>query len=229
LMDELKRTNKQTNVYSTKALTEDQKHLLAHKITVKSSDFIKVSLNRIPKTVLKSNLKNVIITSKNAVEALTTNFSPDELKFKNIYCVGRRTKQLIEQKIGKVTHSESSAKNLANYLVDYMEGTEITYFCSNLRLDDLPTILEKNNITVNEVEAYQTVYSSVKVDESTEGIMFYSPSTVQSYILQNKAKKIAFCIGDTTAEEAKKHFKDVRVAKVPTVESVIELVNEHYV
>ncbi len=229
LMDELKRTNKQTTVYSTKALTEDQKHLLAHKITVKSSDFIKVSLNRISKTVLKSNLKNVIITSKNAVEALTTNFSPDELKFKNIYCVGRRTKQLIEQKIGTVTHSENSAKNLANYLVDYMEGTEITYFCSNLRLDDLPKILEENNITVNEVEAYQTVYSSLKVDESTEGIMFYSPSTVQSYILQNKAKKIAFCIGDTTADEAKKHFKDVRIAKVPTVESVIELVNEHYV
>ncbi len=229
LMDELKRTNNQTTVYSTKALTEDQKHLLAHKITVKSSDFIKVSLNRIPKTVLKSNLKNVIITSKNAVEALTTNFSTDELKFKNIYCVGRRTKQLIEQKIGPVTHSESSAKNLANYLVDYMEGTEITYFCSNLRLDDLPTILEENNITVNEAEAYQTVYSSIKVDESVEGIMFYSPSTVQSYILQNKAKKIAFCIGDTTAEEAQKYFKDVRIAKVPTVESVIELVNEHYV
>ncbi|MCF8274537.1 MAG: hydroxymethylbilane synthase [Flavobacteriaceae bacterium] len=229
LMDELQRTNKQTTVYSTKALTEDQKHLLAHKITVKSSDFIKVSLNRIPKTVLKSNLKNVIITSKNAVEALTTNFSADELKFKNIYCVGRRTKQLIEQKIGTVTHSENSAKNLANYLVDYMEGTEITYFCSNLRLDDLPKILEDNNITVNEVEAYQTVYSSLNVDESTEGIMFYSPSTVQSYILQNKAKKVAFCIGDTTAEEAKKHFKEVRIAKVPTVESVIELVNDYYV
>jgi len=230
LMDELQRSDKQqTTVYSTKTLTEDQKHLLNHKISVKSADFIKVSFNRIPKTVLKTNLNNVIITSKNAVESLTTNFSKDELKFKNIYCVGRRTKQLIEQKIGKVTHTENNAKNLASYLVDFMEGTEITYFCSDLRLDDLPKILEDNNISVNEVEAYKTVYSSLKVDESTEGIMFYSPSTVQSYIMQNKAKKIAFCIGDTTAEEAKKHFKEVRIAKVPTVESVIELVNEHYV
>ena len=33
----------------------------------------------------------------------------------------------------------------------------------------------------------------------------------------------------TTAQEAKKHFKDIRVAKVPTVESVIELVNEHFI
>ena len=166
---------------------------------------------------------------KNGVESLLTNFSPDELQFKNIYCVGRRTKQLIEQKIGKVKHSENNAKKLAQYLVDFMEGTEITYFCSNLRLDNLPEILTKNNITLNEVEAYKTVYSSLKIDDSIEGIMFYSPSTVQSFMLENKAKKIAFCIGDSTAEEAKKHFKDVRIAKVPTVESVIELVNDHYI
>lgn len=229
LMDELLKSDKQATVYSTKTLTEDQRHLLNHKISVKSSDFIKVSINRIPKTLLKSNLKNIIITSKNAVESLTTNFTSEELNVNAIYCVGRRTKKLIEQKIGRVTHSENNAKNLANYLVDYIEGTEVTYFCSNLRLDELPNILKENNITVNEVEAYQTVHSSIKVDESVEGIMFYSPSTVQSFISQNKAKKIAFCIGETTAKEAKKHFKDVRTAKVPTVESVIELVNEHYV
>ena len=58
--------------------------------------------------------------------------------------------------------------------------------------------------------------------------MFYSPSTVQSYRQENNAEPIAFCIGETTAKEAKKHFKDVRIAKVPTVESVIELINEHY-
>ncbi len=229
LMDEMLRSNKQINVYSTKALTEGQRHLISGNINADSSDFIKISINRIPKTILKSNLKNIIITSKNAVESLVTNFSAEELQFKNIYCVGRRTKQLIEQKIGNVTHSENSAKKLADYLVEYIEGTEITYFCSDLRLDDLPRILEENNITVHEVEAYKTVYSSVKVDDTAEGVMFYSPSTVQSYIQQNKGNKIAFCIGDTTADEAKKHFKDVRIAKVPTVESVIELVNEHYV
>ena len=59
--------------------------------------------------------------------------------------------------------------------------------------------------------------------------MFYSPSTVESFVRSNKSDIIAFCIGETTASEAKKHFKDVRVAKVPTVESVIELVNSHYI
>ncbi len=229
LMDNIKRAEKQTNIYSTKALTEGQQQLIHDDVVVESSDFIQIKFNRIPKHLLASEIKNVIITSKNGVESLTTAFSADELKFKNIYCVGRRTKKLIENKIGKVTHSERNAKRLAEYLVEHIEGKEVTYFCSDLRLDDLPTILKENNITVNEIEAYQTAYASKKIDEKTEGIMFYSPSTVQSYMLENKADKIAFCIGESTAREAKKHFEDVRIAKVPTVESVIELVNEHYV
>ncbi|MEN3323886.1 hydroxymethylbilane synthase [Mariniflexile soesokkakense] len=229
LMDTIKNASKKTNVYSTKSFTEAQRLLFHEKVTIESSDFIKISLNRIHPRFVKNEIQNVIITSKNAVEALLTNFSPIELQFKNIYCVGRRTKRLVEQKIGKVTHFENNAKKLANYLVDYMEGSEVTYFCSDLRLDDLPTILEKNNIKVTELEAYQTKYDGLKVENSVEGVMFYSPSTVESFVQKNKVEVIAFCIGETTANEAKKHFNDVRIAKVPTVESVIELVNEHYI
>lgn len=229
LMDIIKNSSKKTNVYSTKAFTEDQRLLFHEKVVADSSDFIKISLNRIHPRFLKNEIRNVIITSKNAVESLITNYSAIELQFKNIYCVGRRTKRLVENKIGKVTHSEKNAKKLAEYLVEYIEGTEVTYFCSDIRLDALPTILEQNNIKVNEIEAYETKYDGLKVDDSVEAVMFYSPSTVESFIQKNKAEVIAFCIGETTANEAKKHFSDVRVAKVPTVESVIELVNEHYV
>ncbi|MBU3820723.1 hydroxymethylbilane synthase [Flavobacteriaceae bacterium XHP0103] len=229
LMDTIKKSQIKTNIYSTKSLTEGQKSLFDEKVKTDSSDFIKISFNRIHPRFLKNEIKNVIITSKNTVEALLTNYSAIELQFKNIYCVGRRTKQLVEKRIGKVTHSEKNAKKLAQYLVEYMEGTEVTYFCSNLRLDDLPTILEKNNIKVNEIEAYQTKFDGIKLNDSVEGVMFYSPSTVQSYVRENIAKGVAFCIGETTAKEAKKHFEDVRVAKVPTVESVIDLVNEYYI
>ena len=228
LMDNIKNSTKKTNVYSTKSFTESQRLLFHEKVIADSNDFVKISLNRIHPRFLKNEIKNVVITSKNAVESLNTNYSVAELQFKNIYCVGRRTKRLVEKKIGKVTQSEKNAKTLANYLVEYVEGTEVTYFCSNLGLDDLPNILEKNNIKVNKVEAYQTKFDAIKVDNSIESVMFYSPSTVQSYLQKNNPDAIAFCIGETTANEARKHFKDVRVAKVPTVESVIELVNKHY-
>ncbi len=228
LIDNIKHSERQTNVYSTKSFTEAQRLLFNENVVVENADFIKISLNRIHPRVVKNEIKNVILTSQNAVEALLTNFSAIELQFKNIYCVGRRTKRLIEKRIGKVTHSEKNAKKLAEYLVEFMEGAEVTYFCSDLRLDELPTILEENNIKVNEIEAYQTKFDAVKIDDNVEGVMFYSPSTVQSYVKENLAKDIAFCIGETTAKEASRHFKDVRVAKLPTVESVIELVNEHY-
>jgi hydroxymethylbilane synthase len=229
LMDEIKYSHKITNVVSTKKLTEDQKKLFHEKVVSKSDDFIKINLNRIRPQVLKTEIENVIITSKNAVEALVTNYSAAELQFKNIYCVGRRTKRLIENRIGKVKYTAKNAKALAEHLIQYLEGTEVTYFCSDIRLDALPTILTENNIKVNEVEAYQTKYDGFKVDEAVESVMFYSPSTVESFVRSNNVEIIAFCIGETTAKEANKHFKDVRVAKVPTVESVIELVNEHYV
>ena len=77
--------------------------------------------------------------------------------------------------------------------------------------------------------AYETKYNSDTLEAPVKGILFYSPSTVDSYLKQNKAHGVAFCIGETTAKEAKKHFKDIRVAKVPTVESVIELVNEYFI
>ena len=96
---------------------------------------------------------------------MLNSFIKQELQFKNIYCVGRRTKRLIEQKIGTVAHSEKNAEKLAAYLSENIKGQEVTYFCSDLRLDTLPTVLTENGVVVNEIEAYKTMYSPVNVRE----------------------------------------------------------------
>ena len=220
---------KDFSVFSTKKLSAIQKRLLPETLGVEDSDFIKIRFNRIAPKVVKNEIENVIITSKNGVEALLNSFVKQELQFNNIYCVGRRTKKLIEQKIGEVAHSEKNAEKLATYLSENIKGQEVTYFCSDLRLDTLPTVLTENGIVVNEIEAYKTMYSPVNVREQFTGVMFYSPSTVESYMQENTADKTAFCIGESTAKEARKHFKDVQVAKLPTVESVLELVNLHFI
>ena len=219
---------KEFSIYSTKKLSEIQKDLLQASVSITDSDFIKIRFNRIAPKVIKKEIENVIITSQNGVEAIANSFTADELKFKNIYCVGRRTKKLIEQKIGKVVKSERNAEKLAAYLSKEIKGQEVTYFCSDLRLDTLPNALKVNGITVNEVEAYKTMYSPSKVDEKVNGVLFYSPSTVESYMQENMADKVAFCIGESTAKEARKHFENVQVANLPTVESVVELVNLHF-
>ncbi|MBD0779382.1 hydroxymethylbilane synthase [Maribacter sp. ANRC-HE7] len=228
LMGEIQRDTDSIEIFSTKKLTQDQRFLFKNDLEVDSEDFIKTSPNRIPAKILKAKMQNVIITSQNAVEALLTNVSANDFQFENIYCVGRRTRRLIESRIGKVKHFEKNAKKLADYLVDHLEGIEVTYFCSNLRLDDLPTILADNGITVNEIEAYKTKHTPVEVPKNVKGILFFSPSTVESFLELNKADKKAYCIGESTAKKAREHFSEVYVAKIPSVESVIDLVNEGY-
>ncbi len=229
LMHEFRNTTPQpTAIYSTKKLTSGQLQLFRSSITVSTEDFIKISPNRIPPGIFLASIENVVISSKNAVNALLTHAPAKEFRFKNIYCVGRKTKRLIERKIGPVRHVENNASALADHLVEYMEGTELTYFCSNIRMDTLPDVLSENGLSVHEVVAYTTKFAPVKIDRNAEGIMFFSPSGVQSFLLKNQPASIAFCIGESTAAEAARHFPDVRIARIPTVESLIELVNANY-
>ena len=229
LMREIISIDKEINVYSTKNLSLDQKNMLATKIGSEMSDFITTRNNRLKSKVVKNPIKNVIITSQNAVDALLDNFIPMELNFTNIYCVGKRTKRLIEKKIGTVAHIENSAEKLANYLVDTIDEKEVTFFCGNKRRDELPTILTENGIKVNEVECYQTQLTPRKLDAKYNGILFYSPTGIESYLKENKTSdSVAFCIGETTATVARKYFKNVVISSLPTVESVLKSVNEHF-
>ncbi len=231
LLDAIKNkvaTNKQHLVYATKKLSTNQEQLFHENIGVTSHDFITIRTNRILPSILEKPIENVVITSKNAVEALRQNFTKQQLQFKTIYCVGRRTKRSIEKHIGNVKYAAANSEKLAKYLLEHIQGKEVTYFCSNLRLDTLPSILTANAINVNEVEAYQTKFDAIKVPKKTQGVLFFSPSAVKSFKQENNQTIIAFCIGETTAKEAKKHFKNIEIAKVPTIESVIELVNHYY-
>jgi uroporphyrinogen-III synthase len=89
--------------------------------------------------------------------------------------------------------------------------------------------LSKHNVTLNEVVAYSTKLEAPTLPKSIEGVLFYSPSTIESFLVNNMPTCIAYCIGESTAKEAQKYFKTIKTAKIPTVESVIELVNEDYV
>ncbi len=216
------------HIYSTKKLSEAQKKIVPSHIGITDSDFIKIRFNRISPNVVKSPVEHAIITSQNAVESILNSFTKEELSIKNIYCVGRRTKRLIEKKIGKVTFSASNAAKLVDFLVQQSNIKEATYFCSNVRLDTIPNELAKKGIDLYEVEAYKTMHSPAKVDANVLGVMFFSPSAIESYLGQNETDVIAFCVGETTAKVARTHFEKVEVAKIPTAESLLELVSEHY-
>lgn len=221
--------DKNTLIFSTKNLSITQTSALNAHIGISMSDFITIQYNRLKPVIVKENIKNIVITSQNAVESLLNSFDKSELDFTNIYCVGRRTKRLIEKNIGKVSHVENSAEKLANYLVGELKTKEITFFSGNKRRDELPTILTENNITVNEIVCYKTILTPNKIGEKFKGILFYSPTGIESFLKDNAPNiETVFCIGETTANEARKHFKNIVVAKLPTAESILKSVNTYF-
>jgi len=229
LLIEMNGDEKKVNVLSTKQLASSQTDLFHDTIGFKMSDFIAIRFNRMKPSILKNAHKDIVITSQNGVEALLNNYAPMELSFENIYCVGRRTKRLIERKIGKVTHMENSAIELAKHIIRMNDIKELTYFCGSLKQTDFTSLLAEKNIVVDEVEAYRTILNERKFEDTFDGILFYSPSGVQSYLESNSdTKAVAFCIGETTATEARKHFEKVEVSKLPSIENVIKLVNQHF-
>jgi len=229
IMRQILDIEKETLIFSTKHLSITQTSTLSSHIGITMSDFITIQYNRLKPAIVKKPIENVIFTSQNAVESILNSFDKSELDFTNIYCVGRRTKRLIEKNIGKVAHVENSAEKLANYLSKELDTKEITFFCGNKRRDELPTILSKNKIIVNEVECYKTNLTPNKIEAKYKAILFYSPTGIESFLEQNSAKsETVFCIGETTATEARKHFKNIIVAKLPTAESVLKDVNNYF-
>ena len=214
-------------IYATKALSKKQIDLLSENIKLSYGDFIRVKSNRLKPEIAKKARKHVVFTSQNGVQSILENFPVTDLQFENIYCVGRRTKKLIESKIGPVKHFEQSALKLAQYLLkEVSDDSEITFFCGDNRRDDLPDLLTQNNKNFTEIEVYATQQSPVELTDDFAAILFFSPSAIKSYLsVKNTTDVRAICIGETTAKEAKLHFKEVKTAKMPTVENVIQLVN----
>jgi len=220
---------KDINIFSTKNLSIGQKSALNQDIGTDMSDFITIRFNRLKAVVVKKPLTHVVFTSQNGVEAVSDNFMASELDFTNIYCVGRRTKRLIERKIGKVAHVENSAAKLAEYLAENIKEGEVTYFCGDKRRDELPDILDKTDLVLNEVISYQTILTANVLKKKYDGLLFFSPTGIQSFLSKNDSTEaVAFCIGNTTSTEAKKHFKTVVEAKLPSVESVLNSVNAYF-
>jgi len=89
-------------------------------------------------------------------------------------------------------------------------------------MDEIPKTLQQENINFQEIEVYKTSLNPQGFSQEFDGILFFSPSAVQSFTAKNKLTGItAYCIGNTTALEAQKHTNNIIIATKPTIENVI--------
>ncbi|MFC4633646.1 uroporphyrinogen-III synthase [Dokdonia ponticola] len=184
---------------------------------------------------MPKELKNVIITSQNGASAFIKKSqklpSPEgEGLGVRCFCVGKKTTALLEKNEHKVTYTAQNGAALAHFIVKNHKNESFTYFCAKQRRDELPVILKEAGVLCNEVVTYETHSNKRTFNQTFDAVLFYSPSGVQSFFNKNKALSSPegevlgvryFCIGETTATEARKYTNQVIVSNATTIESTI--------
>jgi len=218
-------------ILSTKKLKSgDRKSLSDAGFFVTETDFIIINNKPFALSDIKNNL---IFTSQNAVKAVCDHPDVQEIRRNPVFCVGEKTAQLLDEMGFTVLGSADYGSDLADLIVSDYPSEKFTFFCGNIRRDELPEKLKIANVDFNEIEVYETVLSPMKINSDIDGILFFSPSAVDSFISQNEViDQICFCIGKTTAD----HLLDVTnldpakivVSKKPTISGTIDTCVYYY-
>ena len=216
------------SILSTKTLLKPQKQLLLDAgFEVVEADFIETKLLDFELNKINNTL---IFSSQNGVNSVLNHPKITELKAKTTFCVGLKTKDLLQENGFKVEAYTSYAEDLAEIISLIYADEKFTFFSGNLRRDTLPNILKENGINFNEITVYETNLTSQKINSKPDGILFFSPSAVESYLKSNKiTTEICFAIGNTTAETLENNkIKNIEIADFPTIENAIENAIEYY-
>jgi len=214
-------------VLSSKKLQPNQKqYLLTAGLSVLEADFITTHTKPFDTTAINRNL---IFTSQNAFKSFLDNKASGVFTGSNVFCVGSVTKSIIEQAGFTVPAYADDAQGLSEIIISKFAGESFTFFSGSMRKDTLPDALAAAGVTFNEIEVYQTVLTPQRIAAKLDGILFFSPSAIESYLQENTiTTETCFCIGATTAAALAGVTTNIVVANKPSVENVIVQVRNYF-
>ena len=214
-------------ILSTKTLLNNQKQALVNaNFNVIEVDFIHTKSQAFKLNEINDNL---IFTRQNAVQSFLLDPKSEDLKTKNVFCVGLKTKILLSENGFNVIAYTGYAEDLAEIITLIYANESYTFFSGNLRRETLPQALKEAKIKFNEIQVYETKLTPQKIKTPVDAILFFSPSGIESYLKENKIKnETCFCIGTTTSSALEGITKNIIIADQPTIEDVIEEVIAEY-
>ena len=212
-------------LFSTKLLSPAQlQAFVSAGFALEMGDFIRVVPAAALTTIPQADY--FLLTSQNALLALRSMLCYGQLPHRKAFCVGEKTRKLLEAEGWEVVASFDYAEELAPYLVKHYAKSSFVFFCGEKRMDTLPTTLKANHMQLQECLTYYTQLTPTKLTKHYEGLLFFSPSAIESYLKENTLSgEKAICIGATT-QAALPHAVESYVAERPTVESVLECCKE---
>jgi uroporphyrinogen-III synthase len=154
--------------------------------------------------------RTLVFTSNNAVEILHRQYlAGKQLQKPQVCCISGKTKQAVLEAFPDsiIAAAAPYGKELAAAIIQLQSIHEVSFFCGSQRRNDLPDALKNAGITVHEYVVYETVATPVVAAEDYDGVMFFSPSAVNSYFSVNTLPPatVCFAIGHTTAAVVKEH------------------------
>ena len=219
---------------STKTLSPRIKdHLTKIGTSIVEYPLIKIQPLHLTNQKIQSML---IFTSQNAVIlANKNNALKNKIIGKKSFCVGEKTRKLLEKFDFKVIEMRENANDLAHFLVEKYNKNSFSFFCRRKRRSEIESLFKIKNMNIEIHELYDTLFINKKIKGLFVGIIFFSPSAVLSFFENNKWPKDShgFCIGKSTAETLKKYTTNYSEAKHPNedqlLQTIINYFSKHYV
>lgn len=163
-----------------------------------------------------------ILTSKNSAKAIESiEISGD------FYVVGKNTAKKLISQGRKIIDYADNANDLKNKIP--ITNKNYVFIKGNKSLSTIPDFLRNNKVKHTEIEVYQTKLMPQKIDLDFDGIVFMSPSAVESYCKMNtiSSKMYIFTLGKTTALKVKEFSdKEVFYPEESTKEALFDLINQ---
>lgn len=221
-----------SKVLSTKILSSPQRSLVLN-AGLRLVEYNAINITYLNFELPKTPFDAYIFTSQNGVQSFTKQYAKSLSSTKKpsnskpVYCVGEKTKQLLEKNCFHVMEVADSAKELGERIVANPKKTSFLWIAGNRRRNELSELLNHHQITFNILIGYNTSLNPKSFKQYFDGVLFFSPSGVSSFFQKNEMTGTAFCIGQTTVEAVQKHTNSYHVANRATVENVIVQAVKH--
>lgn len=169
-----------------------------------------------------------VFSSQNAVGSFLANPTAKQ-HHKPIVCVGEKTKSILEENGQKVIKTVENMQELVIFIQKNMKNEHFLHICGNRKLPHFAKGMQAASILYDEVTAYKTHLVSRTQTTEPQGVLFYSPSGVESYLLDNQiGDSWCFCIGQTTAAAIRPLTTKITVSPKPDTDILVSAAAMHF-
>jgi uroporphyrinogen-III synthase len=179
---------------------------------------------------LAAETATVVFTSANAVQAVITRLK--HIPSWKIYCTSGPTRRLVESFFGSQAIAgtdDRAALIAAKMIADRVP--QAVFFCGQQRLDELPTSLQEQGITLEECIVYTTTQTPQPLQKEYDAILFFSPAAVKSFFSVNRVLEETglFALGATTAAAIREYSASpVLQSQSPEKNLLLKMALDHY-